>query len=334
MNFYLIGVDYQSAKIKIREKLLGLRRQVESFWQDKGRPFAVLSTCNRFEIYSVSPDVLTALRERNDFYEKFSLWGKSYFLSGKINVFRHILRLMSGLESQLKGEAQILQQMVSLLASREFPGIFKEIWHKALIEAIDIRMLSGLENKEHNIADLIFKDLRKKYPEVNSEVIIAGTGNIAKLFAQQKPRGLRLNFVSTKHRLRAKKLAEDFGAKAIGFKELPVRLVDDADFLITATLSPHFILKEADLSKIISRRLSPLYIYDLALPRAVEPEIRSLKNIILQDLDNLIPLFEIENLKLQEELKKAECLIEERVKQYEKDTEIRDKAKSFSFAAG
>lgn len=332
MNFYLIGVDYKSAKIEVREKLLRQRQEITDFWQSRNQPFTILSTCNRFEIYSISVDVFEASRQRENFYERFPLWRSGYFLSGQISIFRHALRLVSGLQSQLKGETQILQQISFWIKSESFPEIFKKVWNQALVEAENIRNFSGLYNKKQNIAHLVFEDLSRKYPGVNSEVIIAGTGNIAKLFAQYKPKDLQLNFVSTKHRLKAKKLSEYCAGKVIAFDELIPKLLE-ADFLVTATISPHFILKKADISEIISKRSQPLYIYDLALPRVMEPEISGLKNIILQNLDDLSPLFERENLKIQEKLQKAEYLLEEIVQQYEKDIKIRHAAKPLSFAA-
>lgn len=332
MNFYLIGVDYKSAKIETREKLLRARHEIVNFWQNQNQPFTILSTCNRFEIYNVSTDAFGALRNRDSFYEKFPFWYSSYFISGKINVFRHILRLASGLESQLKGETQILRQIFSWIESDEFPEVFKEFWSDAFDKGKNTRVFSGLNEKPRNIANLVFRDIGKKRPFDNSKVIIVGTGNIAELFVQNKPKGLQLNFVSTKHRLRAKKLAEYFGGKAINFKELP-RYLPDIDFLITATTSPHFILKKADIPEIVSNRPQPLYIYDLALPRAIEPEVRGLKNIILQNLDDLSPLFETENLKIQENIKKAEILIEETVKDYEKNIKARNAPEQFSIKA-
>jgi glutamyl-tRNA reductase len=332
MNFYLIGVNYKNANIETRETLLSLRQEIINFWQNRDLPFTILSTCNRFEIYSISADTFTALNQRDSFYERFALWRNGYFLNGELNVFRHALRLASGLESQLKGETQISQQMASWVASEGFPEIFKELWHKASVAGVNNRAFSGLDNKERNIANLIFDDLGKKYSDADPEAIIAGTGNIAKLFAQNKPKGLQLNFVSTKHHLRAKKLAESAGGQAMNFKELPRRLLA-ADFLITATLSPHFILKRADIFETVVKRTKPLYIYDLALPRVVQPEVSNLKNIILQNLDDLVPLFERENLKIQARLKKAEVFVEEAVKDYEKDIKIRHPAKPLSFAA-
>lgn len=332
MNFYLIGADYKSAKIEVREELLKARQEITKFWQSLGQPFTILSTCNRLEIYSDSEDAFSALRQRDSFYEKFPFWRNSYFLNGEVNIFRHALRLVSGLESQLKGETQIAEQIAFWVANNELPESFRGLWKKAYLESINIRNNSGLDKQERNIASFILEDLDRKYPGVNSEAVIAGTGSVAKLFARHKSKHAHLIFVSTKHRLRAKKLAEYCLGRVIAFDELLPELLA-ADFLVAATVSPHFILKKAGISEINLRRLRPLYIYDLALPRVVEPEIRGLKNIILQNLDDLTPLFERENLKIQKELEKAEALIEEAVKDYDKSIEIRDASEPFSIKA-
>ena len=81
------------------------------------------------------------------------------------------------------------------------------------------------------------------------------------------------------------------------------------DAIVSATSSPHRVLKEKYLSGITKKRHSRLYVYDLAMPRDVEPEARDIPGIFLQDLDDLNPVFGRHNTGLDNHVRNAELLI-------------------------
>ncbi|MDP2922494.1 MAG: hypothetical protein Q8O30_02075 [Candidatus Omnitrophota bacterium] len=334
MNFYLIGTDYKHASISEREISYKQRESIATFWKQRQEDFAILSTCNRFEIYAIAENLFEAIRVRDYFYAQFPLFAqKGYFITGKVNIFNHALHLVSGLESQIKGEIQIQQQIDSWRKHDTFPSAFKNLWDKAYIEGINIRAQAGLNNSQHNIANIVFDDLKNNFhPAANLGIIMLGTGKIAELIAAYRPENIPITFISHKHRLRAKKLMYYSQDRVIDFNDLARNLLK-ADVLISATSSPHFILRQKSVSQIASRRARPIYIYDLAIPRDIEPEVAYLENIVLKNLDDLSPTFETYNLKIRKKLEKAEYLIEEAVKNYARDTEVRHAAKPVSFAA-
>lgn len=330
MNFYLTGVDYKTAPVEIREAVHKKLPDIFAFWESyPGLEAAILSTCNRFEIYAVGNDLRGINIFKNQFRE-FLEYGYAY--SGEKEVFRHLVRLAAGLESQIKGEPQILQQLKSWGKQATFPVLLGELLNEALAIAYDVRLRAFLKGAENNIATLLFDHITAKKETL--EVVIAGTGKIAELFAKYKPEAVRITFAAHKNVTKAEGLALVTGGNAISFKELPGVLFK-ADILISATTSTHIVFKPEHFSKLSARKRA-LQIYDLAIPRDVSQDVRRFKEIILKNIDDIAVIFEKHNLKIAENIKLAEYLIEESIAHYERKPngeEVEDwhKAKPISY---
>ncbi len=110
MTFYLIGIDYKTVPYEIREAAYRIQRHIIEYWRRSKA--AVLITCNRIEIYGVAPSRSEAKSLTEGFRHHFGNYFKdAYAYYGREEVFKHGLRLACGLESQLKGEIQILHQL-------------------------------------------------------------------------------------------------------------------------------------------------------------------------------------------------------------------------------
>ena len=95
----------------------------------------------------------------------------------------------------------------------------------------------------------------------------------------------------------AQELANLCGGKALSFKGLP-DVLSRADILISATKSPHFIIKKSDIKELISKRNKKLYIYDVAFPRDIDPTIAEWGSVVLKNMDDLAKIFEKYNEKI------------------------------------
>jgi glutamyl-tRNA reductase len=319
MNSYLIGIDYAKAHRKIIDSVYAERKNIAAFWSGiSGIQSVLLLTCNRLEVYIAATDAPKARNHINLFLRRFPQFcSHGYIRLDDREVFRHALSLASGLESQLKGEQQILEQLESWIAKEYFPGMLKSFWGKAIFFARDIRATSGLNNPDYNIARLVANDFAKFKVTTNKlKVIIIGTGKIARLFALLRDIRIEILFVAHKNILTAKKLADYSGGRQISFKELKDEIFD-AQVLVSATSSPHLVLRKGDLPPEIFNRKDPLYIYDLAFPFDIDPEVGRLINVVLNNLENLGELFEKHNRIIRHQLDHAQFLVEETVAQYE-----------------
>ncbi len=310
MHFFLIGLDYKSASLKQREEVYKKRNFIASLLKDHlpGRA-AVLTTCNRAEIYGWAHNSY----ELDETIKILSVYLNDFFKTGylKLNnkeVFLHSLRLASGLESQLKGEIQILEQLTGWYSQTAFPIVLKRFWNDVIVLAREIRLESGLSHQVSNIAALVIDDILSSLKDkVSLEIALIGTGKVAELFVNQANDNITLNFVAHKNFLKAKYLAGECSGKAKTFADLP-GLILRVDAVISATTSPHYILENKHFSGLIDKRESPLFVYDLALPRDVNPEVGISNNIVLRNQGDLTELFEKNNKLISKNIALAEEL--------------------------
>jgi glutamyl-tRNA reductase len=108
-------------------------------------------------------------------------------------------------------------------------------------------------------------------------------------------------FVSNRTYEKAKEFAHAVGGRAVRLDNLK-ELLKKADIVISATASPHFIIKKETLKDALSRKL---FMIDLALPRDIDPEIRGLENIDLFCLEDLNAVIERNTSKRLRETEKA-----------------------------
>lgn len=318
MTFYLIGIDYKTVSYEIREAAHRIQRDIIVYWQyssTAGRT-AVLVTCNRIEIYGIalSRDEAIALTESFKYHFR-DYFKDAYVRYGREEIFRHGLRLACGLESQLKGEIQILQQLELWVGSKDFPLLLRELWSPVIKEAKIIRAKSSLDNDTVNVANIVLNELQKNITfNKDTEILVIGTGKVATLIAEKRPEGVHLLFVARKRRSKAKRLADMTNGDALLPEEIPRRLVT-VDAVISATSSPHYILFARDFIEALNVRSRPLYIYDLAVPHDVALDVYRIPFVEIQDLDDLARAFS-QNRNIARRLELAEELIQEKVHEY------------------
>lgn len=136
MTFFCLGLDHKRATIDIREAVYFRRKEINSFWADRGgKDTATLYTCNRFEVYGVAENEFEAWAKVSLFKERFGgLFDNNYAMYGAENVLAHLSSLAAGLESQVRGELQIEKQLVSWSRKEGFPASLARIAGEALID--------------------------------------------------------------------------------------------------------------------------------------------------------------------------------------------------------
>lgn len=320
MIFYLTGIDYKTSSLSSRERIYRRKKEIEEGVNLLHGEVRVLFTCNRIELYGLS----YSIEKTGENISRFKgllpeILGSGYEKRGK-EAFLHILRLVSGLESQLVGERQILKQINSWMQKDGFPEGLKGVWEKAVILGEEIRKASGIDEEGQNIAGIIFNNLVRGRGRLN--ILIIGTGKVARLFSEEKKVQHDLFFVSRKKHSRASKLAEASGGKALWPEEIPEALMT-ADIVVSASgSSPHYILNKDILRTATYARKKELYVYDLAVPRDVELSSREIPGVKIFDLEDFTPLFEAWKRKASPQARKAEELINEKIKEIYKEEEV------------
>jgi glutamyl-tRNA reductase len=319
MHILVIGVNYKTAPVEIRERLTfnetDLAMAIKTLQSKKSiLENIILSTCNRTEIYAVVDQLHTGRYYIKEFLsewfdldqEEFSPFLNYYEEDAAIE---HLLKVSCGLNSMILGETQILGQVrTSFLLAQEYETtgtIFNHLFKQALTVAkrghseteIGANAVS-VSYAAVELAKKIFGSLDQKH------VLILGAGKMGELAAQNlHGSGVRKVTVMNRTYEKAISLAERFSGQAKTMDDLEDSL-SDADILISSTGAKEFVITKETVAKVAKiRKGKPLFMVDIAVPRDLDPQIAELENVFLYDIDDLEGIVEAN---LQERKKAAE----------------------------
>lgn len=322
MNFYYLGIDHKRTSLEKREEAYRMREEIEFFCRHMMTDAAALFTCNRIEVYGVAESEKDAVRDIGLFRDRFpNFYREAYVEYSTRGALRHSLRLATGLESQLIGEKEILKQLRSWSKRLSSNSQLRYFWDKVILNARKIRMTSGFNQVNADIAKIVLKELSE-----SKKIVVVGTGKVADLFAENNTNGIEMIFVARKKHKKAKQLARKASGSAVLVDHLSEE-ARDADILVSATSSPHYVISLEQMFEISRSRRKDLYIFDLAVPRDIEPGAGNIPGIFIKNIDDLITNFDNHNVKLLPRIKRAELLIEKEIKVLQKET-IKNAVKS------
>lgn len=322
MAIFALGINHRTASLDIRERVAFAPEQMVDALQQIGDvagvgEVAILSTCNRTEIYGASEhpeQVLDWLAE----YHQMSRHALDdcHYIHYKEDAARHIMKVASGLDSMILGEPQILGQLKSAYAvAREAGKVsthLNQLFQQAFSIAKQVRTETAIGQNPVsvayaavNLSQQIFSDLRDVH------ALLIGAGETIELVARhlldKQVGGIT---VANRTLSRAQDLAQKFGAHAILLSEIP-EFLQGADMVISSTASQLPILgKGAVESALKQRKHKPMFMVDIAVPRDIEPEVAKLQDVYLYTVDDLQEVI-LENMRSREQAaSKAEEIIE------------------------
>jgi len=312
MSLYALGLNHRTAPLDVRETIAfppdamghALR---DLLGQPKVKEAAILSTCNRTELYVHGSEPAPVVRWMEDFHRvpKDSLAPYIYALPRE-RAITHAFRVASGLDSMILGEPQILGQMKQAVRHAESAGtlglVLNRLFQRTFAVAKNVRTNTDIGTASISMAAASVKLAERIFPSLSSQrLLLIGAGEMIELtathFAAKKPRAIT---IANRTLERGKQLAERFGADAITLNEVPDRL-PDFDIVVTCTASSLPILGKGLLERVVkARRHSPIFIVDLAVPRDVEPEAGDLDDVFLYSVDDLSNIVK-DNLNIRRE---------------------------------
>ncbi len=330
-----VGVNHQTAPLDVRERLAfsadslkealrTLRDSLLSHRPSGDGPVeaAILSTCNRTEIYcATSADPREALVHwlaQSRALSEGELSSHSYRLVQDDTV-RHAFRVASGLDSMVLGEPQILGQMKDAVRAAADTGTLGstlgQMFQRTFAVAKEVR--STTEIGAHSVsmaaasvklAETVFENL------ADCRVLFIGAGDMIELvathFAARKPRHMA---IANRTLERGARLAQQFGGEAMRLADVPQRLAE-FDVVITSTASTLPIIGLGAAERMVKqRRHKPVVMVDLAVPRDIEAEVGELADVYLYSVDDLTELVRTNSEKRQAAVEQAESIIESRV---------------------
>jgi glutamyl-tRNA reductase len=310
MAFLALGINHKTASVGVRERVAFTPElQVEALQQlcriTGSREAAILSTCNRSELYLEqelldSDEVLRWLAD----YHRLNvdeLRECAYVHADELAV-QHMMRVASGLDSMVLGEPQILGQMKSAFAVAQEAGtigpLLGRLFQATFSTAKSVRTDTAIGENPVSVAFAAVSLAKQIFSDLNrSQALLIGAGETITLVARHlHEQGIKRLVVANRTLERASSLAEQFGAHAVLLADIPQELVN-SDIVISSTASQLPILgKGAVESALKQRRYKPMFMVDIAVPRDIEPEVGDLEDVYLYSVDDLHEVVS-ENLK-------------------------------------
>ncbi|TCW33076.1 glutamyl-tRNA reductase [Gulbenkiania mobilis] len=328
MHLVAIGLNHQTAPLSVREKLAfpaeTLPGALESLVNSRAATeAAIVSTCNRTELYCASPDPAAPTRWLSAFHglapEEIAPY--LYRLEAP-EAARHAFRVASGLDSMVLGETQILGQIKDAVRTAERVGtlgsLLNGLFQKTFAVAKEVRSRTAVGASSVSMSAAAVKLAEQIFPTIGElNVLFIGAGEMIELvathFAARQPACIT---IANRTLERGQKLAERFGGEAVTLSELPDQL-QRFDVVVSSTASQLPIIGKGLVERAIkARRHRPMFMLDLAVPRDIEAEVDGLDDVFLYTVDDIAGIVEVGREARQLAAEEAETIIQARVTEF------------------
>ncbi len=251
----------------------------------------LLQTCNRVEV----------LVQGNaaDLEEYLAELGRTgYQLFEGADVLRHLLEMAAGLDSMIVGEDQILGQLKQALAASMEAGTCSRILEQCITKAVhvgvQVRRRTNINKGAVSIGSAAVELAESMIGSLdNRHILVIGSGEIGSLVAKAlAARDLTAIYVANRTYSQAVALAKKIDGRAVDFADL-YHYITLSDVVISCTAAPHAIIRHERLREAISESRwpheepHPLVLIDIAQPRDIEEEVKTIEGVHLYTIDNL-----------------------------------------------
>lgn len=304
MSIVAVGINHKTAPVAVREKISFNPDNLSTALQElihsvECKEAAILSTCNRTELYLVQEGEVALTQERlvrwleQHHNVPASTITPSLYWHQDQQAVNHMMRVACGLDSLVLGEPQILGQMkqaynqakaagsMALVMDRLFQrtfGVAKQVRTDTEIGASAVSVAFAAVN----LAKHIFASLEK------ARVLLVGAGETIELVAKHLYEN-KVGHITVANRTlsRAENMAGQFGADVITLAQIP-EMMANADIVISSTGSTLPIIGKGMVEQALAKRKHrPMFMVDLAVPRDIEEQVSDLEDVFLYTVDDL-----------------------------------------------
>ncbi|ANU16918.1 glutamyl-tRNA reductase [Planococcus maritimus] len=332
MHTLVVGVNYRSAPVSIREKLSFIESELPQAMQALQQQKSILenvivSTCNRTEIYAVVDQLHTGRFYVKQFLASYfdipmEQFSQYLFLHEQDEAIDHLFRVTAGIDSMVLGETQILGQVKSsFLAGQEIGTtgtVFNQLFKQAVTLAKRAHNETAIGENAVSVSYAAVELGKKIFGSLkNKHVVILGAGKMGEL-AIKNLQGSGADRITVINRTfeKAEVLADKFGGTAKPLNQLQCALLE-ADILISSTGSTDFVI-DLELMQFVEklRKGKPLFMVDIAVPRDMDPRIGDLQNVFLYDIDDMQGIVEANLAERERAAKQIAVMITQEAEQF------------------
>lgn len=334
MNIVVVGLSHKTAPVEVREKLSIPEPQVETalahlLSYPHIEEAAILSTCNRLEIYIITHDTEQGIRELTQFLSEYS---KVRLLSLRQHLFillhqdavMHLMRVAAGLDSLVMGEGQILAQIKNTYKLgqqyKSIKLILNQLFKKAIEAGKRVRSETSIGTGAVSISSAAVELAHIKVENLAAcRVAIIGAGKMSQLLVKHLvSKGAAEIAIINRSRKRAEELANQFQGSQLQLysisEMMAVMAMSDVVFTSTAATEP--LLDRAKLEAALEPS-QPLMLFDISVPRNVHADVNELSNIQAFNVDDLKAVVAQNHESRRKMAQEAEALLEEEVNLFE-----------------
>lgn len=334
MFIFVVGLNHRSAPVEIREKLsISESKLAEAYASLKSEPTiagcAIISTCNRMEVYAASTDMEKAISAVRRFIincgtlelDEFSRYFYQHTL---YHAIRHLFRVSAGLDSMVLGETQILGQVRSAYEqANQFNssnGVINTWFQQAITVGKRVRAETGIDQHAVSISYTAVELAKQVFGNLEGKcALLLGAGKMSELTLKHLlAGGVEKIIVTNRSQQRAEELASSCGGEAICYEHMYERM-QDADIVMSCTAATHYVIREEMMRKVMRERQGkPVFLIDIAVPRDIEPAVGQLENVHLFDIDDLQSVVDRNLDERRKAAVQAEGIIDEEIENFTK----------------
>jgi len=328
MALFSLGINHRTAPLTVREQMAfhteELRRALADLTHDAGvHEAAILSTCNRTELYFQADSPLSAVRWLADYRRLPPHVVEPYLYTyPDREAVRHVFRVASGLDSMVLGEPQILGQMKEAVRIAREAGTLgttlNKLFQSGFAVAKDVRSTTAIGVNIVSMAAAAVRLAERIFERIaDQRVLFIGAGEMIELcMTHFVAKNTKQTVIANRTIDRGRALADRFGATAIRLEDVGERLAE-FDIVVSCTASQLPIIGLGLVERAVkARRHRPMFMVDLAVPRDVEHEVGELDDVFLYTVDDLAQVVESGLESRQSAVVDAEAIIAERVESY------------------
>lgn len=329
MSLVVIGLSYRTAPVEIRDGVAVLPQALDAVLQYFSSvpeivECAVLSTCNRSEVYCVAADIHAARAavlagwSRQSGVDADAL-GQHMFVYRDSEAMRHLFKVACGLDSMVMGEPQIAGQVKEAGAAAISMGTSKTVLNRLFRAATEVSKRARTETEigtgavsvsfaAVELAKKIFGNLE------GHTALVLGAGEMSELTARHlADNGVKSLLMASRTLARAQNLAVRVGGRAISWDD-GIGNLHDADVVISSTSAEAYVLERHHVATAMQKRNNrSMFLIDIAMPRDINPAVGDLYNVFLYDLDDLESVVGANLEKRKIEANQVSAIIEEEV---------------------
>ncbi len=324
MTLWVLGINHQTAPVDLRERVAfdagNLPTALASLCAlSEVSEAALLSTCNRTELYAIAPDSEPLLRWLATQAEGLDAY---LYRHSDAEAVRHLFRVATGLDSMVLGEPQILGQVkeawVTARAHGALGSRLDRLFQQTFAVAKRARTDTRVGANPVSVASTAVRLAQNSFARLDeSTVLLVGAGETIELAARHLSEGkVRHLLIANRTLAHAQELATRHGGYALPLTELDRHLAE-ADLVFSATASREPVITRDLVAGALARRKhKPMLLFDLAVPRDIEPSVALLGDAYLYTVDDLERAVEDNRRGRREAADAAEAIIELQVARY------------------